>query len=69
MGDSDWLVRGFSRHRGLLEGPGWYLYSALRQMVEAQHLRAGPTNPDQWASADPVAELVKSVFATSGVRP
>jgi transposase len=68
LGDFDWLIRGFSGHRGLLEGPGWNLYSALREMVEAQRLRAGPTNPDQWASADPVAELVKSAFATSGVR-
>jgi hypothetical protein len=32
--------------------------SAFREMVEAQRLRAGPTSPDQWAPADPVAELV-----------
>jgi hypothetical protein len=33
--------------------------SAFREMVEAQRVRLGPTNPDQWAPAAPLAELLE----------
>ncbi|MBW2692158.1 MAG: hypothetical protein JRE57_05945 [Deltaproteobacteria bacterium] len=31
--------------------------AAFRAMVDAQRILQGPTNPDQWAPADPLAEL------------
>lgn len=31
---------------------------AFREMVDAQRALLGPTNPDQWAPADPLAELI-----------
>lgn len=46
-------IEAWWKNRAVIFNPGF------REMVEDQHLRAGPTNPDQWAPADPIAEFVK----------
>ena len=38
---------------------------AFREMVEAQCALAGPTDPEQWAPARPIAELVEAATTTT----